>query len=58
MLNLVDPVHALELRVFDNALFDERFVQGNVNVPIDRGRDELPTVLEIIRWQISAAASK
>ena len=49
---------ALQLGVFDNQVWHERFVQRDVHILVNGRRDQETAVLLIIGGQIRAAAAK
>src|SRR5579859_2426656 len=58
VLNLVDRVDSLHLGVLDDELWYKRLMERDVNVFVDRGRDDKSAVFAIIRRQICAATSQ
>ncbi len=50
--------HALELRIFDDEVFDEGLVQRDVDVAVDRSGDQEAAELAVIGRQVGAAASQ
>jgi hypothetical protein len=58
MLHLVDRAHALDLRVLDDQILDERVVQRDVHVLVDRRRDDEAAVLAIVGRQVGATAAE
>ena len=58
MLDLVDRLHALELGIFDDQVVDEGLVQRDVDVLVDRRRDQEAAVLAVIGRQVGAAAAQ
>ena len=58
VLDLVHGSHALELRVLDDQLVDERAMERDVDVLVDRGRDDEAAVLAVVRRQVGAAAAE
>ena len=49
MLNVFDSCDPLHAGVFDNQVLDERLVNGNVDVFIDRRGDQKSPVFPIVR---------
>jgi hypothetical protein len=58
MLDLIDALDVFELGVLDNDPRTKRFVDGDVDVPADRGRDYKASVLLVIGREVGAAAAE
>ena len=58
MLDLVERIHFFELGVFEQIAVDEAAMDGDVDVLVDRRRDDEPAVLAVVRRQVGAAPSQ
>jgi hypothetical protein len=58
VLDLVDGLDALEAGILEDKQALKGAMQGNVNVLIDRGRDQKPGMLGIIRRQVGSAPAQ
>ena len=58
MLQLRRVRHALQFRIFHDQIRHERFVQRDIDVFVNRRRDEKAAEFFVIRRQIRAAAAE
>ena len=57
MLDVFPPLHIFQLGIFQNDSRPKRLVDGDVNVPVDRGRQHETAVLSVVRRKIGAAST-
>ena len=57
MFDFIDGGDAFQLRVFDDQFLNERLVQRDVNVLVDRCGDEKTAVFPVVGGQVGAAAT-
>ena len=57
MIDLVDLLHALEGGVLEEVVVRERPVHGDIDVPVDRGRDDEAAVPRVVRGEVGSAAA-
>ncbi len=58
VLDVVDLLDALDLRVAQDDLFERGLHQRHVDVLVDRGGHQEPAVLPVVRGQVGAAAAE
>jgi hypothetical protein len=58
MLDLINGARFFKTRILQEKAFHEAAVDIDVDVFVDRGRDEKSRVLPVIGWQVGASASQ
>src|ERR1700733_1009971 len=58
MLNLFDAIDFFELRIRDDNPGTKCFIDGDVDVAVNRGGNDEASMLSVIGWKIGAAAAE
>ena len=58
MSNLFGRFNPLKLRVFEDEIVVENIVHRDIDIPVDRSRDEKPFMFAIIGWEIGPAPAQ
>src|ERR1700733_902899 len=58
MLNLFDAIDFFELRILDDNPGTKCFIDGDVDVAVNRGGNDEASMLPVIGWKIGAAAAE
>ena len=58
MLDVLDPIHFLQLRVLQEESGHEPFVKQYIYIFVDSGGDQEPAMVLVVRWQVGSSATE
>jgi hypothetical protein len=58
MLNVFPPLHIFQLGVLQDDPWTKRFIDGDINIAINRGGDHEATMLAVIRRKVGASSAQ